>query len=198
MADSINSNITNARTATDRAKAEIDNINAKFPQYSAGSRSYISVKGQPLAVCMNMSWSIDTAYEEIRTIDTQLPWDVSLGQITIRANLSQIIDPNTSAESQAIFSTMAATMHQPFVTLEVYDKLGARLFYSKGMFVSMNSTVPVNGLSTRSVSFVGMVYAHNVNQAFEPYSPDSKKTSLTDDLNKLTGGATKALGKLGL
>lgn len=196
---SINKAIENQRTNLERAKLDAENNpNNKFPQYSSGSRSYISVKGLPIAVCMNMSWSVDTSYEEVRTIDTQLPWDISLGQISVKANLSQIIDPDTSAESQAIFSTMAQNMHQPFVTLEVYDKLGARLFYSKGMFVSMNSQMTVNGLSTRSVSFVGIVYAHNVDQKFVPYSPQGKISSLNDALNKATGAITGALGKVGL
>lgn len=198
MATSWSQGITELQTATERAKAEVKNPNAKFPQYTSGSRAYILVKNVPIAVCMNMSWSVETGYEEIRTIDSNLPWDVSVGQTMIRANLTQIIDPNTSAESQAIFTTMQSSLHQPFVTLEVYDKLGARLFYSRGMFLSINSNVAVGNLSTRSVSFVGMVYAHNVKQEFEPYPPDEKTKSISDALNNAIGGATGAFKKFGL
>lgn len=198
MAEFFTTEIQNLKDATEIAKASTGNKFAKFPQYASGARAYIIVKGQPLAVCLNFNCQVTAQHEEIRTIDTQFPWDISVGQVSITATLSQIVDPKTSAESQAIFATMAASAHQPYVSLEVYDKLGERQFYAKGMFLSHGLTTSVGSLINRTINFVGVAYAHNVDQSFKPYSDNSTLDnfkSLSNDLSRASG---KIFGKFGL
>lgn len=164
----------------------------KFPQFSTGGRAYIIVSGKPLALAQRVAWRINTAHEEIRTCDTHMGWDVVPGQVSVSVSISEIVDPNIPAEVEGTWATMASLIHQPAVELEVFDKLGERMFFARGMFVSMSSGIAMGSMAERSLEFVGWAYASNVDQQFKPYAPTNqvaetfRKASKT--LRSWTGG----------
>lgn len=157
------------KDAAERDKALGRNPNTSLPQYFSGARAYVVVSGELIAVCQDFNYTIDFTPEETRTIDTHIPWDISVGQVSIRASLRQLIDPSESPESQGLWSNMASIIHQPLIELEVFDKLGQKMFYARGMFTRISGSVTIGALSNRSVDFVGTAYAHNVTQSFVPY-----------------------------
>ena len=151
-----------ANQAANDAKKK--NPSAQFPLYSSGARSYIRVAGKPLGVCLDFRWQINIATTEIRTIDTNLPWDLVPGQISIAATLNEIVDPRSSAEAQGIFHTIQSAVHQPYVEMQVTDFNGATLFFARGMFTSLTGSIARGQLSSFSCGFVGVAYQHNVYQ----------------------------------
>ena len=159
--------------AAERDKALGKNPAVTLPQYFSGARAYVTISGELLAVCQDFNYTLDFAPEETRTIDTHVPWDVSVGQVSIRASLRQLVDPSESPESQGLWSNMASIIHQPLIELEVFDKLGQKMFYARGMFTRISGSVTIGALSNRNIDFVGTAYAHNVTQSFVPY-PNSK------------------------
>ena len=154
-----------------------------FPLYGSGARSYVRVAGTPIAVCQSFSWRVVADTSEIRTIDTNLPWDLVFNQISITANLSELMDPRGSLESQGLFHTIQSFIHQPFVEMQVLDAIGSNLFFARGAFVGMNGAVNTGQLSRFSVDFKGVAYQHNVFQQFKPYS----------NLGGAIGGALKGI-----
>lgn len=142
----------------------------QFPELSSAGRAYVLVGGKPIALTQNIQFRVSLSPKEIRTIDTALPWSVYATQIQVQASLSQLVDPKNSAEAQGLFHTMASAIHQPLVELEVFDKIGTRLFFARGMFYDSAVTMTNGQLSVRSCSFVGSLYAHNVKQSFKPYA----------------------------
>lgn len=159
-----------------------------LPKYSSGARSLIRVGGKPLGVALDFKWNIQVQTTEIRTIDTNLPWDLVPGQIQITGTLNQILDPTQSIEQYGIFSTAQAMVHQPYVELQVLDALGISIFFAKGMFTSVNGSVSKGQLTNISANFQGVIWQHNVFQDFTPYS------KLGDALEILNLGK-KALSK---
>lgn len=145
------------------------NPKVTLPQYFSGARAYVVVSGELIAVCQDFNYTVDFTPEETRTIDTHVPWDISVGQVSIRASLRQLVDPSESPESQGLWSNMASIIHQPLVELEVFDKLGQRMFFAKGMFTRISGSVTIGSLSNRNIDFIGTAYAHNVTQSFIPY-----------------------------
>jgi hypothetical protein len=162
-----------------------------YPELSSGGRVLVSVAGRAIAICQKFSYSIKAAEEEIRSIDNHIPWDIFIGQVTVRASLSQLVHPNNPAESEGIWSTMASIIHQPIIEIEIYDQLGARLFATRGMFVGMTSEMAQGGLTNRSLEFVGITYAHGVNQKYKPYSDSGKIAGYKE-------AANASLRKLGI
>jgi hypothetical protein len=175
----------------DVVAAKQANPNAQFPTYSSGARSFIKVAGKPLGVCLDFRWQITIATSEIRSIDTNLPWDLVPGQISISATLNEIMDPRTSAEHQGLFHTIQSSMHQPYVEMEITDFTGASLFFARGMFVNLTGSVARGQLSSFSVGFVGVAYQHNVYQEFKPYSGFA---SLGSAVTQFGGAASQGTG----
>ena len=169
------------------------NPSSQLPYYGSGARSYIRVAGKPLGVCLDFKWQINIMTSEIRTIDTNLPWDLSPGQISIAATLNEIIDPTGSAEAQGLFSTIQSAVHQPYVEMEITDYNGATIFFARGMFTSLSGNIARGQLSSFSCGFIGVAYQHNVYQEFNPYTGaaaglGNAVSNFSSGLSGLTGG----------
>jgi hypothetical protein len=171
---SINKILEERIQAEEEAIAQGKNPDSIFPQYFSGARAYVTISGELLAVCQDFNYTIDFVPEETRTIDSHLPWDISVGQVSIRASLRQLVNPSESPESQGLWSNMASIIHQPLIELEVFDKLGQKMFLARGMFTRISGNVSVGSLANRNVDFVGIAYAHNVTQSFVPYKSQKK------------------------
>jgi hypothetical protein len=165
----INQSLDDRILAENQAASQGKDVDVVFPKYFSGARAYVTVSGELVAVCQDFNYTVEFTPEETRTIDTHVPWDISVGQVSIRASLRQLVDPADSPESQGLWSNMAAIIHQPLIELEVFDKLGQRMFFARGMFTRVSGSVTIGALSNRSIDFIGTAYAHNVTQSFVPY-----------------------------
>lgn len=154
------------------------------PVLSSGARALIRVNGKALAVALDFRWSINIQATEVRTIDTNLPWDIAPNQIQISGTLNQIMDPSDTLEAHALFPTLQSAVHMPLTEIEVLDKTGASLFLARGMFTSCQGQVSRGQLSTISCGFQGSLYQHNVAQDFEPYGLGY---DLMEGINVVTG-----------
>lgn len=162
-----------------------------FPKYSSGARSYVRVAGTPIGVAQSFNWRITADTSEIRTIDTNLPWDLVFNQIAITANLSQFVDPSGALEAQGLFHTIQSFIHQPYVEMQVLDAAGSSLFFARGSFTTMNGSIRAGQLSNFSVDFKGVAYQHNVYQTFKPYS------NLGGAVGAALKGISGLIGKVG-
>lgn len=166
---------------------------ALFPTYSTGARSYIRVGGKPVAVAMDFRWQISSSASEIRTIDTNLPWDLVPNQITISASLSKFVDPSKSLEGEGLFHTIQSMIHQPYVEMQALDASGHSIFFARGMFTGMNGNIARGQLSTWGANFQGVAYQHNVFQEFRPYN-DSLIQNALDIINDTLGDISDFTG----
>lgn len=186
----------NLQTQWERLKQELNgsaDAFAKYPQFATGARAYVIVSGKPYAVAQRVNYRTQMGYEENRTVDTCFAWEIIPGQVSIHAQLQGLIDPNQPAESDALWSTMASIVHQPNVTLEVFDKLGERMFYAVGMFIGLTNNIGMGTTAERGLEFVGYAFAHNVEQSFRAYDPTNK---VADKLNALAGDLKSRFGGL--
>ena len=165
-----------------------------FPLYSTGARSFITVNGRPVAVCMSMSYSIRIDAEEVRTIDSHLPWDIHVNQISISATLRRLVNPEKSQESDGLFHTIQSALHSPMVEMLVQDASGTTLFFTRGIFNGRDAQMSLGQMTINTLSFQGSLYQGNVAQKFKPYSEDG----FLKNLGKFKKEAGKILGKFGI
>lgn len=184
-----------AQQTSDLLMSKIDpskESNDGTPFWSSGARSLIKVGGKALAVCQDFRWTVTYQATPIQTIDTAFPWDIDVGQVTIQATLSRIMDPIRGPEADAIFPIMSAAIHQPMVEMQVLDALGTCLFFARGMFTSVTGAVVLGQLSNVQAGFVGVAYQHYVSQEFQPYglagAAGDLLGSAQDVISDLTGG----------
>jgi len=163
----------NALIVSERAKKRTEFYSsARLPEAYSGGRAIISVADATIAFVQSATWTVSVELEEIKTVDSILPWEIAVNQVRVRASLTQFVDPASSPESQLLFSNVQALLHQPLVFIEFFDKLGTKMFTSKGMFESINGSIGSASLATLSASFVGIGWATNTVQAFTPYEPE--------------------------
>jgi len=164
----------------------------QYPFYSTGARALIKCGGRPIGVCQNFHWTTSYQANPIVTIDTNIPWDIDVGPLTVSATLSQILDPTKGPEVDGLFSIMSASVHQPLIELQVLDKLGTSLFFARGMFLSVSGNIARGQTSTLSAQFTGMAYQHYVAQQFKAYS--SLASGLSGLVNGLANIASSVTG----
>jgi hypothetical protein len=151
------------------AEIKDGNLPDNIPFFVTGARAFIRVGGRQLAFCQSISWKLSYNSTPIYTIDAIVPWDIDVGQLRVQAKLDRLITPIMSPEQDSLFTIMSAAAHQPMVELQVLDAVGTSLFYSKGMFTDVSSSINLGSLSTFSANFIGTVYQHYVAQQFKPY-----------------------------
>jgi hypothetical protein len=101
------------------------------------------------------------------------------------------MDPTKGPEAEGLFHTMQSAVHQPFVELQVLDKLGTSLFFSRGMFLSVSGAVARGSMSTFNARFTGVLYQQYVAQYFKPYdSLAGAASGLIDGLKDLASDFT--------
>lgn len=163
----------------------------KLPRYITGARVYLMVGGQLIGIAQNFSWTVTNGAEVITTVDSHLPYEVVPTTFSIRAQISQLIDPDESAESQGLWSTLASNPHQPNMEVSIFDKLGTNLVNIRGIPDRITNNIGAGSLATRNVSFVGYMFTHNVSQGFEPYNEEEfnkKLKSASEKVSSATGG----------
>lgn len=142
----------------------------QIPFWNTGARALVRVGGKPLAVCQEMRWNVSYNAQPIFTIDSPFAWDIDIGTPQITASLSNIMDPTAGPETDALFHIMTAAVHQPYVEMQVLDKIGTSMFFARGMFVGVSGSVSRGAVSNMTASFVGIMYQHYVSQQFKPYN----------------------------
>lgn len=170
----------------------IDGELGAVPFYGSGARSFIKIGGKAIAVCQDFRWSVNFQPNPIYTIDTVIPWDIDVGPMTVNATLTQIVDPTKGPEVDFLLPIMSSAVHQPFVELQVLDKLGTTLFFARGMFTSVSGGVTKGQLSTMTAQFTGVAYQHYVAQQFKPYNGIA--SGLSGLVNGLGGLASDVSG----
>lgn len=186
LPDSLGNQITSLKKDENNPKRHT------LPKYASGARTLIRIGGKPIGVALDFKWSVSAQATEVRTIDTNLPWDLVPNQIMIAGTLNQIMDPLDSLEKYAIFSTMQAMIHQPLVELQLLDVQGVSIVLMRGMFTGVSGSMSHGQLMNISANFQGVLWQHNVAQEFTPYSlVGDLFESVTDalgGLSSLSGG----------
>jgi hypothetical protein len=110
--------------AFERAKLEWANRNndKKFPEFATGARSIIYINEQRIAAALDVSYSVNVESTELRTIDSQMPWELIPGQIAVEASLRRIVHPSNTVTQEHMFTTITAALHTPYASLKIQDK----------------------------------------------------------------------------
>jgi hypothetical protein len=178
-----NALLSDIDVANERRKAEANALldgkrSPNFPNYGSGARAKLLVNGKTIGAALDVSYSVTASVTEVRTIDQYLPWEIVPGQMSIKANLRRIVDPNRSLGSDSLYSTIQSYLHQPYVSIEIRDKLGNLQFYAKGMFTDIQANIQAGQMSVEGASFVGYYWRENVKQDYAPEDPVDSVDSL--------------------
>jgi hypothetical protein len=169
-------------------------IKRMYPTFASGARAVIKVNGSKVAAALEVTWSVSIEHTELRTIDTQMPWELIPGQITVEASLRRLINPDRTAPGDHLFTVLQAALHTPTAEIEIRDRLGNPLFVAKGSFVSWQGQLNTGQLGIESVRFKGLYWRDNTQQSYNPAIQSLTAVERALEFVKRRAGALNALG----
>ena len=136
---------------------------------------------------MEVSWSVAIDYEEVRTIDSYMPWELVPGQAKVKMSMRRIITPDRSLAGDGLFTTITSVLHTPYASVELRDRLGNLVFFAKGSFTDIQGQVANGQMGVASLSFIGYYWRENVKQEFDPQPADNSVMGKIKTTNSLYG-----------
>jgi hypothetical protein len=158
--------------AAERARKSRDNPEKLLPEYFTGARCKLLINDKVIGAALEVSWSVRSELNEVRTIDNFLPTEIVPGQMTITASLKRVVDPRRTLGGDGLYSTITSYLHQPYASIEVRDRMGNVIFLARGMFKDISGSVGNGRLGVESVDFIGYYWRESVNQEFSPSKQD--------------------------
>lgn len=124
----------------DNALSQVTGIISIKPiaKFASGARTVLRVNGKLLGFAMSVSWNIETAVSELRTIDDYTPAELIPKFISVSGTLSGLMIPGSGPSKTDIQSNVINFLQQSYITIEVRDSQSDNLLFytNKAMIVS--------------------------------------------------------------
>jgi hypothetical protein len=124
--------------------------NAKF---MSGARCVLKFNGQLVGFAFAISWSVNTSFSEINTIDDYLPSELAPQRISVEGTLSALHVPGVSATTQNWQADINNFLFAPYISIEARDQTTNQIIFATDKAVVLNRTenVTVDQLSSMTL-----------------------------------------------
>lgn len=125
-------------------------------RYASGARTIVRVNGKPLAFAFSVSWNINVAQTEIRTVDDFLPYEMAPKFVTVSGRLSGWHIPTEGSPTTLhIQQNVLSYLFHRYITIEVRDRTtNALLFFSeKAVITSRSENINTDNLAQMTLEF---------------------------------------------
>lgn len=124
-------------------------------KYSSGARTILKMNGEIVGFAFNISWRVNTDWQEIRTIDNYMPEELAPRTVTVEGSLGMLHIPGQSATAKLWQADQLSFMFQKYVTIEVRDSATDQLlFYApQAAITSRAEDISVDSLSKVTLTF---------------------------------------------
>lgn len=192
MANGFNNVPSAVQNLTDNAiGGNIGGIFSTRPQakYMSGARCILKINGKLAAFAFGISWSVNTSFREIRTIDDTLPTELAPQRISVDGAISAMHIPGDSVTTNQWQPDVLSFLFHKYIQIEVRDsQTNQLLFYTaKAVITSKREEIRVDQLANVSLSFIAIGWKDEQ----EPSFPDDK-----DNISQTAQTASSAVGDL--
>jgi hypothetical protein len=118
-------------------------------KYSTGARTILRVNNQLVGFAFNISWRINTQYDEIFTIDDYMPHELAPNKITVEGTLGAFHIPGKGASAEMIQSNVLSFLTHRYVSIEVRDSQTNDLLFqtNKAMIISRAEDIKADDIT---------------------------------------------------
>lgn len=172
-----------------------DNIDGIFSikpvaKYLSGARCVLKVNGKIAAFAFGISWNIETAAQEIMTIDDPLPYELAPTTITVSGQISGFRIPGAGPGQQLLQADILSFLHQRYIEIEVRDSQTDNLIFltKKALVTSRSENIRQDALAEMTLNFKAIGFADERS----PKLPDGV-AGQNDSLRSKVEGAVKKI-----
>jgi hypothetical protein len=143
-----------------------DNIEGIFSikpmaKYLSGARCVLKVNGKIAAFAFGISWNIETAVQEIMTIDDPLPYELAPNTISVSGQISGFRIPGAGPGQQLLQADILSFLHQRYIEIEVRDSQTDNLIFltRKALVTSRSENIRQDALAEMTLNFKAIGFA---------------------------------------
>lgn len=136
--------------------------------YLSGARVTMRINDKLAGFAFQFTWRIDTAQDEIRTIDDYVAWEYAPKFITIEGTIGMLHMPGKGPVSEKIMPALSEFLFNKYISIEVRDKATDELifFTPKAVITSRNETLQAEQLANISLSFKAIAWKEELSVGF--------------------------------
>ena len=174
------------------AASNIEGIFSVKPtaKYLSGARCTLKVNGKIIGFAFAISWNIETAAQEIMTIDDPLPYELAPSTITVTGSISGFRIPGSGPGQQLLQADILSFVHQRYIEIEVRDTATDNLIFltRNAIVTSRSESIRTDALAEMTLNFKAIGWADERS----PKLPDGV-TGQEDSLRSKVSGAIKKI-----
>jgi len=178
----------------DNAASNLTSIFSIKPmaKYLSGARCVLRVNGKIVGFAFGISWKIDTAVTEIRTIDDYFPYELAPQQISVEGTISGFRIPGFGPGKELMQTDALAFLHQRYIEIEVRDSQTDNLIFTtkRALVTSRSENVKANQLADMTLNFKAIGWA-------DERTPDYLDNSSTAKVEANSSGTNRFTNPLG-
>ena len=164
-------------------------------RYASGARTILKINGKIVGFAFGVSWRMNTAVQDINTIDDVYPTELAPQRITVEGSLNALHRPGISAGTELWQPDAINFLFQQYISIEVRDTNDQLLFYtSKAMITSRSEDVKVDSLSQVNLTWRSIGFQDERKpELAEGATGSSQKGDNKNPVSRLLGGTAGAV-----
>jgi len=155
-------------------------------KYFTGARCILRINGDIVAFATSISWNIQTSAEEILTIDSYMPHELSPTRIQVNGSISGFRIPGSGPGVKLIQPDALSFLHQRYIDIEVVDSQSDNIIFktNKALITKRSESVRTGEMAQLSLDFMAIGF---VDERTSPLFPKQDATKPIIQINDLTG-----------
>jgi hypothetical protein len=124
-------------------------------KYLSGARCILRINGKIVGFAFGISWNIQTAVEEINTIDDYLPHELAPTRIEVSGTISGFRIPGSGPGALKMQTDMVSFLQQRYIEIEVRDSQSDNLIFltRKALITRRSENIKTGSLADLSLEF---------------------------------------------
>lgn len=124
-------------------------------KYLSGARCVLRINGKIIGFAFAISWNIQTAVEEINTIDNYLPHELAPTRIEVSGSISGFRIPGSGPGALKMQTDMVSFLQQRYISIEVRDSQSDNLIFltTQALITRRSESIKTGSLADLSLEF---------------------------------------------
>ncbi len=124
-------------------------------KYMTGARAIIKVNGKLAGFAFNISWSVNTSYQEIHEIDNFLPYELAPQVISVSGTIGMFHIPGQGPAAEGIMPNVLSFLHHKYISIEVQDQSTGNIILNitKAVITNKQQALNAGEVSQINLSF---------------------------------------------
>lgn len=145
-------------------------------KYLSGARCILRINGKIVGFAFGISWNIQTAVEEINTIDNYLPHELAPTRIEVSGTISGFRIPGSGPGAMRMQTDMVSFLQQRYIEIEVRDSQSDNLIFltRQALITRRSENIKTGSLADLSLEFRAIGFLDERGQPKEPVQDTPK------------------------